>query len=109
VQPECYADIPDETVVCRCEEITMGEIRKQLHNGFVTMNGVKKATRCGMGTCQGRTCGPILFDIISAFTRRPSAGVGCTAVRAPVKTVALGALAQMTPHSGDTHEDRDRG
>jgi NADPH-dependent 2,4-dienoyl-CoA reductase/sulfur reductase-like enzyme len=110
VQPDCYADIPDETVVCRCEEITMGEIRKQLHNGCVTMNGVKKATRCGMGTCQGRTCGPILFDIISAFTQRPSAAVGCTAARAPVKTVALGALAQMTPHSGDTKtQDRNRG
>ena len=96
LQPDCYADIPDETMVCRCEEISMGEVRRQLNNGFATMNGIKKATRCGMGNCQGRTCGPILFDMISAFSQRPPADVGCTSARAPIKTVTLGALAKMT-------------
>jgi NAD(P)H-nitrite reductase large subunit len=96
IEPECYADIPDETIICRCEEITMGEIRRQLNNGFVTMNGLKKATRCGMGNCQGRTCGPILFDIISAFTQGPPTLVGCASARAPIKTVSLGALAKMS-------------
>lgn len=96
LHPDCYADVPDETIICRCEEITMGEIRRQLNNGFLTMNGIKKATRCGMGNCQGRTCGPILFDIISAFTQRPPTDVGCISARTPVKTVTLGALAQMS-------------
>ena len=96
LQPGCYADIPDETVICRCEEITMGTIRSQLNNNFTTMNGIKKATRSGMGNCQGRTCGPILFDILSAHSHRPPAEIGCTSARAPVKTVTLGALAKMT-------------
>uniref|UniRef100_UPI003568A1E2 FAD/NAD(P)-dependent oxidoreductase n=1 Tax=Desulfosarcina sp. TaxID=2027861 RepID=UPI003568A1E2 len=104
--PDCYAGIPDETVICRCEEITVGEVRRQLDNGFSTMNGIKKATRCGMGSCQGRTCGPILFDIISAFTQRPPASVGYTSARSPVKTVSLGALAQIPMSSCENHEGR---
>jgi NAD(P)H-nitrite reductase large subunit len=108
LDPDCYADIPDETTICRCEEVTMGDVRRQVNN-FSTMNGIKKATRCGMGSCQGRICGPILSDIISAIAQRPPAAVGCTSARAPVKTVALGALAKMTMNNGDDHEDRSRG
>jgi len=106
LHPDCYADIPDEVTVCRCEEISMGEIRRQLKNGFATMNGIKKATRCGMGICQGRTCGPILFDIISAFTQRPPAAVGWSSARSPVKTVSLGSLAQMTISGDDDIENQ---
>jgi hypothetical protein len=87
----------------------MGEVRRQLENGFSTMNGIKKATRCGMGNCQGRTCGPILFDVISAFTQRPPASVGYSSARSPVKTVSLSALAQMTISSREVHESRIKG
>lgn len=103
--PDCYADIPDETMICRCEEITLGDIRKQLNNGFATMNSIKKSTRCGMGNCQGRTCGPILSDIISAFTRRLPSVAGCTSARSPVKPVSLGALAKMPNGSVNNEED----
>lgn len=109
LEPACYTGIPDETVICRCEEVTMGEIRRQLENGFSTMNGIKKATRCGMGNCQGRTCGPILFDIISAFTKRPPESIGYTSARSPVKTVSLGALGQITLSSSDANEYRSQG
>jgi NADPH-dependent 2,4-dienoyl-CoA reductase/sulfur reductase-like enzyme len=106
LQPGCYADIPDETVICRCEEITMGTIRSQLDNNFTTMNGIKKATRSAMGNCQGRTCGPILFDILSAHSHRPPAEIGCTSARAPVKTVTLGALAKMTVNTSQDDGDK---
>jgi NADPH-dependent 2,4-dienoyl-CoA reductase/sulfur reductase-like enzyme len=108
LQPGCFADIPDETVICRCEEITMGTIRSQLDNDFTTMNGIKKATRSGMGNCQGRTCGPILFDILSAHSHRPPDGIGCTSARAPVKTVTLGALAKMTVNTAQGDGDKCR-
>lgn len=98
-QTGCYADIPDNTVICRCEEVTMGDIRRQLKNDFTTMNSIKKATRCSMGNCQGRTCGPILFDILSSYMPRPPDAIGCPSSRVPVKKVALGALAEMTTRS----------
>jgi NADPH-dependent 2,4-dienoyl-CoA reductase/sulfur reductase-like enzyme len=110
-QPGCYADIPNETVICRCEEITMGTIRGQLKNGFTTMSSMKKATRCGMGNCQGRICGPIVHDILGAHHCRPPEVIGGTSARAPVKTVALGALANMTvgiaQSDGDSESSRE--
>ena len=74
----------------------MGDIRKQIDNGFITINSIKKATRSGMGNCQGRTCGPILFDVISHYCRHFPEVIGCSSARAPVKTVSLGGLAGLS-------------
>jgi len=100
LDPACYDDIPDETIICRCEEITMVEIRRQLNNGFTTLNGLKKATRCQMGNCQGRICGPILTDIVSAYAQQSPHLAGCPSARAPIKPVRLGALADMETNGG---------
>jgi glycine/D-amino acid oxidase-like deaminating enzyme len=48
--------VPDETIVCRCEEITAGRIRNELSSGLTSLPALKKATRAGMGRCQGRFC-----------------------------------------------------
>jgi bacterioferritin-associated ferredoxin len=106
LSPHLYTRIPDDVTVCRCEEITMGDIRKQLSNGFVTMNSIKKTTRCGMGNCQGRTCGPVLSDIISALAKRPHSDVGFTLARSPVKAVSLDSFARM---SNDTSDGSNNG
>jgi D-hydroxyproline dehydrogenase subunit alpha len=57
--------IHDDTIICRCEDVTMGNIRRSMADGALTTGGIKRATRCGMGMCQGRTCGPVLNDLIS--------------------------------------------
>ena len=46
----------DSLIICRCEEITKGEIRRAIHDGMHTMNEVKRYLRSGMGLCQGQTC-----------------------------------------------------
>jgi D-hydroxyproline dehydrogenase subunit alpha len=85
-----YADLPDETLICRCEEI-----RRALGNGFRTLDSIKRATRCGMGPCQGRLCGPIMIDLVRHLDGiSPQAG-GPPSSRTPVKTVTLKALAKM--------------
>jgi NADPH-dependent 2,4-dienoyl-CoA reductase/sulfur reductase-like enzyme len=99
--PHSFASIPDGVTVCRCEEITMGDIRKQLSNGLATMNSIKRATRCGMGNCQARTCGPILSEIISALAEKPPTAIGCTSARAPVKAVSIDSLARMNSDNSD--------
>lgn len=99
---ELYAQIPDETIVCRCEEISLGEIRRQMDRGFTTMNGIKRASRCGMGHCQGRTCAPILFDLLGQANRQGPEAIGRSSWRPPVKTVSLGALARMRTPTIDT-------
>ena len=48
--------IPDDTIVCRCEEVTAGRVRRELADGLTSLPALKKATRAGMGRCQGRFC-----------------------------------------------------
>ncbi len=42
----------DDLIVCRCEEITKGEIRKAIHEGMRTMTEIRRFLRPGMGLCQ---------------------------------------------------------
>ncbi|MEJ0016234.1 MAG: FAD-dependent oxidoreductase [Acetobacteraceae bacterium] len=46
----------DDTIVCRCEEVTAGRLRREMANGLASLPALKKATRAGMGRCQGRFC-----------------------------------------------------
>jgi glycine/D-amino acid oxidase-like deaminating enzyme len=48
--------LTDDTIVCRCEEVTAGRLRAELAGGLTSLPALKKATRAGMGRCQGRFC-----------------------------------------------------
>lgn len=47
----------DDILICRCEEISKGEIRQAVHDGIRTMEEMRRYLRNGMGLCQGQTCG----------------------------------------------------
>lgn len=85
------AELPGSVAICRCENVTAGEIRAAMDAdlGPVDLNRVKAITRCGMGRCQGRVCGPALGEIVAAHTGRPLAEVGRLRGQAPVKPVSL--------------------
>ncbi|HON43695.1 MAG TPA: (2Fe-2S)-binding protein, partial [Bacillota bacterium] len=46
----------DNIVICRCEDITLSEIRDLIAQGYHTIDEIKRVSRAGMGPCQGRTC-----------------------------------------------------
>ncbi len=94
IKGEIIRSVPDETIVCRCEDITMGEIKTALHQGCVTADAVKKAVRPGMGICQGRTCGPVIYETIAACLRKPLEQIAPFSVRVPVKAVPVKILAR---------------
>ncbi len=50
--------VEDATVVCRCEEVCAGQVRRAVADGATGVRQVKQLTRAGMGWCQGRMCGP---------------------------------------------------
>jgi len=54
----------DDMLICRCEEITKGEIRKAVHEGMYTMTEIRRYLRCGMGLCQGQTCAKLVKGIV---------------------------------------------
>ena len=54
---------PDDAVVCRCERITVGEIKSAIRSGVRDMNQLKALTRAGMGACGSKTCRPLIWRI----------------------------------------------
>lgn len=99
------ADLADSTIVCRCEEVTAGEIRTVVAAGAGDPNQVKTATRCGMGACQGRMCGPVLSQIVARETGRPVADIGALRIRPPLKPVPMGAIAALA--TGDPYDPEE--
>lgn len=84
-----FCAIPDTVLICRCEHITMGEIKTAVEKGYDTPAMLKKVLRCGMGLCQGRTCGPVVNRILAALTRRSAEAFPVLPVRTPVKQVSV--------------------
>lgn len=78
LRKELRALCPEDTVVCRCENVTLGALTEQQ-----SWRSAKLQTRCGMGPCQGRVCGPAL-----AFLR----GWKTESVRPPVAPATIGDL-----------------
>ncbi|WP_321812847.1 MULTISPECIES: NAD(P)/FAD-dependent oxidoreductase [unclassified Burkholderia] len=83
----------DTTVVCRCEEVTAGEIRHFVRIGCTGSNQVKSYGRCGMGPCQGRQCGLTVTEVIAYARGVPPEEAGYYRIRPPIKPITLGELA----------------
>lgn len=85
-----------DTVVCRCEEVRSGEIRRLVTGqNCPGPNQMKSFVRCGMGPCQGRLCGLTVVEIIAECRRLPVSEVGYYRIRPPVKPVTVGDLAAL--------------
>lgn len=104
VPPGWLEGLDDDTLVCRCEEVTAGGIRSAVRDlGAGDPRTVKLLSRAGMGWCQGRVCG-FAVDLIcppapdeAAAAQRLAAG----AARPLVAPVTLGALAALDPGRAD--------
>lgn len=83
------------TIVCRCEEVTAGEISRAIEAGASGPNQLKAFLRAGMGACQGRMCGLTVCETIAAKRGVSPAEVGYYRIRMPVRPVPLGSYARM--------------
>ncbi|ATJ84342.1 NAD(P)/FAD-dependent oxidoreductase [Halomonas beimenensis] len=86
----------DDTVVCRCEEVTAGELRRIADAGCRGPNQAKAFCRAGMGPCQGRLCGLTVSQVIADQCNEPVAAVGYYHIRPPIKPLSLGELASLS-------------
>ncbi|MDD4835265.1 MAG: (2Fe-2S)-binding protein [Lutispora sp.] len=82
----------DNTYVCRCEELTMGELRDLIRMGYRSVDEIKRISRAGMGPCQGRTCRQLIMQELAKATNQDMKDMPMTTFRPPVKTIKLGAL-----------------
>ena len=85
----------DATIICRCEEVTAGQIRDWARLGCTGPNQTKAFGRVGMGPCQGRYCGLSVTALLAQTHGVSPAAVGMFRIRPPYKPVTLGELAQL--------------
>ena len=83
----------DDTIVCRCEEVTAGDVRRYASLGCLGPNQTKAFGRCGMGPCQGRYCGLAVTEILAETNGLPQQDVGHYRIRSPIKPITLAELA----------------
>ena len=79
-------DSKDE-IICRCQEVTRGEIERAIEMGATTMNELKRFTHAGMGLCQGRTCRRLVKRILAEKTGKPLSEIEPSTYRSPVRPV----------------------
>ena len=83
-----------DCVVCRCEDVKLGEILDAIHQaGAVSPQEVKMLTRAGKGMCGGRVCGNVVSRVVSTETRIPVDRLLWTRSRAPVRPTLLSEVA----------------
>lgn len=85
----------DATIICRCEEVTAGDIRRHAALGTLGPNQAKAFSRAGMGPCQGRFCAASVAEILAALQGTSPGRIGTHRVRAPLKPVTLAEIAAL--------------
>jgi NADPH-dependent 2,4-dienoyl-CoA reductase/sulfur reductase-like enzyme len=96
-RPRSSTFVPqDETIACRCEEVSVARVREQAVGGSRPgPNQVKAFTRAGMGPCQGRQCGYTIAHVLAAAEGRKAPDLGLYRVRPPLKPVTLNEVAGL--------------
>ncbi len=97
----------DETIVCRCEEVTAAAIRGYVKLGCLGPNQAKSFGRPGMGPCQGRFCGLSVSEVIAAERGVSPEEVGYYRIRPPFKPVTLSEIAAIALPGDASSEDRN--
>jgi len=92
IYPDLYANITDDTIVCRCEGISAGEIRKAIRKGTMNLNDIKKRTRSGMGYCQGTNCLPTIVAMLAREFGAHPEEIPMMTTRPPARPIPLSLL-----------------
>ena len=79
----------DDRIICRCEEVTKGEIRKAVHDGMYTITEIRRYLRCGMGLCQGQTCAKLVKGIVARELKISPALLEPATSRAPMRPLEM--------------------
>lgn len=92
------AQAPDDLVICRCEEVTVGDLRCTARTtGADEINRLKALSRVGMGRCQGRMCGVAAAEILAHCSGQSVQQVGRLRGQAPVKPIPFALAASLPP------------
>lgn len=97
-------NLEDNICVCRCEEVTLGEIRRAIAEGADSVRAIKVRTNAGMGVCQGMTCRKNIEKILREQGIVPDV-CGQGNVRFPVRMTSVEDLSALLE---ETEEGQER-
>jgi len=78
-------------IVCRCEDVTYEDILSTIEKGYTDIEEIKRYLRCGMGSCQGRTCMRLVKQILN---EKRVKDVKLPKSRPPVKPVSVNMISK---------------
>ena len=87
----------DDTIICRCENVRFGDVRREIERGSTDIASIKRATRCGMGPCQGRYCSVSIAQMLAS---RAGVKVGEQTffrTQTPIRPVPIDSIARAHP------------
>ena len=85
-----YVEAEDDgMLVCRCEEVTKGEIRRAVHDGMWTITEIRRYLRTGMGLCQGQTCARLVKGIVARELGVSPAELEPATARSPMRPIEM--------------------
>jgi len=82
----------EEIIICRCEDITLDEIRRAIRQGYTDFEELKRYLRVGMGPCQGRTCTSLIRRELARFLGKSVAEIQPPTKRPPAVNVLIGVI-----------------
>jgi glycine/D-amino acid oxidase-like deaminating enzyme len=92
-----------DVLLCRCESVPVAAVRAAIAGGAADIPAIKRATRCGMGRCQGRYCTPLLASLLGAASAEPISPTIFMRGQAPVRPVPMSSIAlrqETAPNPG---------
>ncbi len=81
--------------LCRCEQVTVGEVRQAIEEGALTINDIKRRTRAGMGLCQGIFCTRAMALLLHASRGIPLSEIAPMTERPPTRPIPLASLVEI--------------
>ena len=84
----------DDMIVCRCEEVTKGQIRQAVHDGMFTITEIRRYLRTGMGLCQGQTCAKLVKRIVANELKVSMDVLEPASSRAPMRPIEMEVFAR---------------
>lgn len=90
--PRALTHSPPDTILCRCEELSLGDVIQGMEAEPGHVGTLKRATRVGMGRCQGRYCGPAAARLVAQTTGKQLEDHSHFAPRVPIKPVSIAAI-----------------
>ncbi|MFB4168210.1 (2Fe-2S)-binding protein [Virgibacillus sp. JSM 102003] len=82
-----------DILICRCEEVMLSELKAGINEGLTTAKALKLKTRAGMGICQGKTCRPLIEQIVAHYTDKEIPDGSDLTFTYPVRPLSLAELA----------------